>query len=569
MAQTRLRIGKQLEVSTTPSSLIYSNGSNEATWFAPSTGADRILFYDDSANSLAWLSLGSGISITGTTLSATGSTGYITVQEEGTPVTQRDTLNFVGAGFTASDDTTRTNVTLDATLNALAAYNTNGLLTQTASDTFTGRTITGTASRITIANGDGVAGNPTIDIHTSYVGQSSITTLGTITTGTWQGTTVDELYGGTGFSTYTTGDTLYASATNTLSKLAIGASGRFLRVAAGIPSWATAASTDLSDAASIAMLGDNETVSGNWTFSNNVVLNGSPSLSTHAVNKGYVDGLVLGTKNKSVRVATTTAGTLATSFENGDTVDGVTLVTGDRILIKDQAAPAENGIYIVASSGAPTRATDMDAASEVDGTLVVVEDGTTLAGTIWITVSEVTTLNTDSIVFTQINKATDLVAGAGLTLTGLTLAVGTASTARIVVNADNIDLATTAVTPASYGSATQVPTYTVDAYGRLTAASNTTIAGVTVVTQAFIEGSTSSSLDLDANDGTVKDKDGTNVAFTIPSTTNNFRVYRNGQRLMETGSVTTRDYSVNTGTHVLTLTVALTTSEVLMVEKII
>ncbi|MBX4215405.1 hypothetical protein KW797_00420 [Candidatus Parcubacteria bacterium] len=71
---------------------------------------------------------------------------------------------------------------LDATLTALAAYNTNGILTQTAADTFAGRTVTGTSNRITVTNGDGVAGNPTLDISSSYVGQTTITTLGGITT---------------------------------------------------------------------------------------------------------------------------------------------------------------------------------------------------------------------------------------------------------------------------------------------------------------------------------------------------------------------------------------------------
>lgn len=91
------------------------------------------------------------------------------------------------------------------------------------------------------------------------------------------------------------------------------------------------------------------------------------------------------------------------------------------------------------------------------------------------------------------------------------------------------------------------------------------------VTRAFIEGSTSSSLDLDANSGVVKDKDGNNVAFTIPTATDKFFVYRNGVRQMETGGApgnTTRDYSVNTTTHVLTLTYALTTDEIIMVEKL-
>lgn len=86
----------------------------------------------------------------------------------------------------------------DATLTALAAYNTNGLLTQTAADTFTGRTIAGTADKITVTNGDGVSGNPTLTIASTYVGQTSITTLGTITTGVWTGTAIAVANGGTG-----------------------------------------------------------------------------------------------------------------------------------------------------------------------------------------------------------------------------------------------------------------------------------------------------------------------------------------------------------------------------------
>lgn len=90
---------------------------------------------------------------------------------------------------------------LDATLTALAAYNTNGILTQTAADTFTGRTLTGTTNRITVTNGNGVSGNPTVDISSSYIGQATITTLGTITTGVWSGTTIAINKGGTGTTT--------------------------------------------------------------------------------------------------------------------------------------------------------------------------------------------------------------------------------------------------------------------------------------------------------------------------------------------------------------------------------
>ncbi len=98
-------------------------------------------------------------------------------------------------------------------------FSSNGLMTRTAAGTYANRTVTGTASRISITDGDGVSGNPTIDIDSSYVGQTSITTLGTITTGTWQGTTIAVDQGGTGQTSYTDGQLLIGNSTgNTLAK---------------------------------------------------------------------------------------------------------------------------------------------------------------------------------------------------------------------------------------------------------------------------------------------------------------------------------------------------------------
>jgi len=112
--------------------------------------------------------------------------------------------------------------------------------------------------------------------------------------------------------------------------------------------------------------------------------NSDTVIATQKATKTYIDAKVAGLSWKqAVRVATTTAGTLATDFENGDTIDGVVLVTGDRILIKDQAAPAENGIYVVVATGAPTRATDADSSAELVNASVYVSEGTVWKDTQW------------------------------------------------------------------------------------------------------------------------------------------------------------------------------------------
>lgn len=93
------------------------------------------------------------------------------------------------------------------------------------------------------------------------------------------------------------------------------------------------------------------------------------------------------TERKYVRAATTVAGTLATSFANASSVDGLTLATNDRILIKNQSTASENGIYIVQSSGAPLRAADFDTGSNVTGVVIRVTEGTRNATTGWVVIN--------------------------------------------------------------------------------------------------------------------------------------------------------------------------------------
>lgn len=147
----------------------------------------------------------SGISITDSGAYYTGTDVEAALQEigAGTTLDGRYLLESNNLSDLDNAGTARTNLGVaigsdvqayDATLAALAAYSTNGFLVQTAADTFAGRSIAGTASRVSVSNGDGVSGNPTIDIDAAYVGQSSITTLGTIGTGVWQGTAIADSY---------------------------------------------------------------------------------------------------------------------------------------------------------------------------------------------------------------------------------------------------------------------------------------------------------------------------------------------------------------------------------------
>jgi hypothetical protein len=147
----------------------------------------------------------------------------------------------------------------------------------------------------------------------------------------------------------------------------------------------------------------------------------SPSASTDAANKSYVDGLVNGLAWKpAVRAATTTNGTLASAYANGSVIDGVTLATGDRILLKNQSSGSENGIYTVNASGAPTRALDADGGSELGpNTTVLVSEGTVNADTAWTNTTNGTiTIGTTATVWAQFGGSTAYTASLGVQLVG-------------------------------------------------------------------------------------------------------------------------------------------------------
>jgi uncharacterized RmlC-like cupin family protein len=144
----------------------------------------------------------------------------------------------------------------------------------------------------------------------------------------------------------------------------------------------------------------------------------------------YVDAATAGLNvHASVQAATTANITLASAVENGDTLDGVTLATGNRVLVKNQTDKTENGIYVVAASGAPSRADDYNSVPEVDaGDFIYVEAGTANGKTGWIQTNVVATIGSDNIEFTQFSGAGTYTAGTGLTLTGSVFSINTGTT---------------------------------------------------------------------------------------------------------------------------------------------
>lgn len=138
-----------------------------------------------------------------------------------------------------------------------------------------------------------------------------------------------------------------------------------------------------------------------------------PSSAQDAATKAYVDGIALNVgKRVRVRVATTANITISSALNNGDTLDGVTLATGDLVLVKDQSSPAQNGVYTVAAS--PARTPEYDTYNEIPGSLIAVQEGTANADTLWIcTSNEGGTLDTTAIAFSQVkyNPASETLAG--------------------------------------------------------------------------------------------------------------------------------------------------------------
>ena len=174
-----------------------------------------------------------------------------------------------------------------------------------------------------------------------------------------------------------------------------------------------------------------------------------PTIDTNIANKAYVDSVAQGLSFKAPATVASTAN--IPTLSGLLTIDGVTLVAGNRVLVKNQATPAQNGIY-VAAAGAWARAADANTWDEIVSAYLFIEEGTVWGGSAWVDTNQRGgTLGVTPIVFVQFSNNATYTAGTGLTLTGF-----------------QFSITNTGATAATYGSASRGIVQTVNAQGQIT-----------------------------------------------------------------------------------------------------
>jgi hypothetical protein len=221
-------------------------------------------------------------------------------------------------------------------------------------------------------------------------------------------------------------------------------------VAADIPSIAHTKISDFDAGVRTNRLDQMAAPTGSVSANSQKITNlADPTADADAANKGYVDGVAQGLDIKDSCTAATTGNiTIATALNNGDTLDGVTLSTNDRVLVKDQSTASENGIYKVGSS--PARVDDLAAGADAAGMFTFVEKGTVNADNGFVCTSDKgsAVVGTNNLSFAQFSGAGQITAGDGLDKSANTLSVDLKSNGGLVIESTEIavDLAASSIT---------------------------------------------------------------------------------------------------------------------------
>ena len=544
-----------LTISTSVSGILKGDGTAisaaiSGTDYAPATSGTSIL-YGNGSGGFSNVTIGSGVSFAGGTLSATGSGGTVTSITAGTgltggTITSSGTIAIDSTVATLTGVQTLTNKTISGASNTLSNIGNSSLtnssvtingssvslggsvtVTATASNPLTiGTGLSGTSyngsSAVTIAIDSTVAtltGAQTLTNKTisgasntlTNIGNSSLTNSsvtfngtsvslggsGTITANTTNSLTFNNAGTGAASGTAFNGGTAYTISYNTVGASPLAGSSSLVTVgtvtsgtwnATPIGNSYLANSSLTIGTTSISLGGTSLTLGGLTS----VTLTQNPTSALQAATKQYVDAAVsnvnyhpacqyattvdLGSVTYSngssgIGATITNAGTQAALVIDGHTFTATDVTNGVRVLVKNESNGAYNGIYTVTNQGSVstnwqlTRATDYDQVGTGTGEIApgdttFIINGTVNASTQWVQTTDFPiTIGTTAIDFVQIGGPGAYTAGTGLTLTGT-----------------QFSITNTAVTAAAYGSASSVPTFTVNAQGQLTAASNTSIA---------------------------------------------------------------------------------------------
>jgi fibronectin-binding autotransporter adhesin len=438
---------------------------------------------------------------TATTVSATGTITGGNVATGGTvSATGTATAGNIATGGTVSSTGTATlgNVATGGTISAVGTITSDDTIS--GGNLATGGTVssTGTATLGNVATGGTISAASTITGGNVQTGgtisaTSTITSADTITGG-------NIATGGTVSSTGTatlgnvaTGGTISSTGTATLGNVA---SSGFISTTGNVSagnvntSDIVGATVTVTSAGAISLAGTE--INANSTKILNLA---DPVNGADAANKQYVDSVAEGLNVKAAVIAATTANI---TLSGAQTIDGISIVAGNRVLVKDQTAPAENGIY-VAAAGAWARSSDMDVWEEFPGAFTFVTTGTEYADTGWVCTSDAGgTLGTTAVTWSQFSGAGQYTAGAGLDLTGTVFSVNVdETTTTITGDAVVVKASAQFVTP-NIGAATGT---SLSATGTVTA--DDTITGGNIATGGTVSSTGTATVGNVATGGTI------------------------------------------------------------------